>query len=95
MLITSIILTLLIINVLVWWDVIHILVDRINDLEKKLDLVQDTSSIAFDLIRHHRHDASCHTKNPAAIKIMPNPLPRYYDPMASLDDAGCTEDFNE
>lgn len=95
MLITFIILTLLIINVLVWWDVIHILVDRINDLEKKLDLVQDTSSIAFDLIRHHRHDASCHTKNPAALNILPNRPPRYYDPVASLDDAECKEDFNE
>lgn len=94
MLITFII-ALVIMNILALAFIHSLVYDRLNELEKRLDSVQDTSSIAFDLIRQHRHDASCHTKNPAAIKIMPNPLPRFYDPKASLDDAESTEDLNE
>ena len=41
---------------------------RLSRIEAKTSLTWEQASIAFNLIKHHRHDASCHTCDPTELK---------------------------
>lgn len=41
---------------------------RLSRVEAKTSLAWEQASIAFNLIKHHRHDASCHTCDPTELK---------------------------
>ena len=41
---------------------------RLSRAEAKTSLAWEQASIAFDLVSHHRHDASCHTCDPTELK---------------------------